>query len=342
MSVMIGIDPHKATHAAVAVNDTEEVLGTLTVKATPRQAERLQSWAESFGERTWAVEAARGLGLLVAQQLVAAGETVFDVPPTLAARARVLDPGSSDKTDAHDARSVAICAMRNRRIQRVARTNDTRVLGLAAKRHRNMSRHKTVQANRLQALFLEMVPGGHPDKIRQKATAELLERITADGNVDECRLEIAWELYDEVEDLRLKLKASTRRLTHLVAAHGTTLTDIRGVGPVGAATILGAVGDPGRFPTRGAFARYNGTAPIEASSAERVRHRLNPYGNRRINWALHIAAVNQLRFPGPGRDYFDRKLDEGKTKKEALRALKRQLSNVVWRHLRDDHQRATN
>lgn len=341
MSVMIGIDPHKASHAAVAVDGTEQVVGTLRVRATPNQTNRLRDWADSFGERTWAVEAARGLGLLVAQQLVAAGETVLDVPPTLAARARVLDTGSSDKTDDHDARSVAICAMRNRRIQQVTRTDDTRILALAAKRHRNMSRHKTVQANRLQALFLEMIPGGNPGKIRQKATAALLERIEADGDVDLCRLEIAWELYDEIEDLRLKLKASTRRLDHLLVAHGTTLTDITGVGPLVAATILGAVGDPARFPTPGAFARFNGTAPIEASSADRVRHRLNPYGNRRVNWALHIAAVNQLRYPGLGRSYYDRRLDDGKNPKEALRCLKRQLSNVAWRHLRNDARRHT-
>jgi transposase len=134
------------------------------------------------------------------------------------------------------------------------------------------------------------------------------------------------------------VKSSTRRLDQLVKATGTTLTDIVGIGPVGAATILGAVGHAERFATRDRFASFNGTAPLAASSGPTTRHRLNPTGNRRVNYALHIAAINQLRRPGPGRDHYDRKRAEGKTHKEAIRSLKRQLSNTVWRHLRDDHR----
>ena len=111
------------------------------------------------------------------------------------------------------------------------------------------------------------------------------------------------------------------------------LCDIRGVGPIGAAIILGAVGDIARFPTPAHFASYNATAPIDASSGERKRHRLNPRGNRKLNHALHIAAVSQLRYPGEGRDYYDKKVAEGKTSKEAIRALKRRISDVVYRHL---------
>lgn len=336
MSVMIGIDPHKATHAAVAVDNTETVLAATTVKAAPAQADRLRDWADRFGDRTWAVEAASGLGLLVAQQLVAAGETVLDVPPILAARVRVLGTGGSDKTDRNDARSVAVCALRDSTLRRVARRDHTAVLALAAKRHRDLSQRKTTQANRLHALLLELTPGGQPGRVGLTRTSGLLDRLEVDPGVDTYRLEIARELLDDIETLRLQVKASTQRLDRLVKATHTTLTDIVGVGPVGAATILGAVGDISRFVTRDQFAAFNGTAPLAASSGPNVRHRLNPKGNRRINHALHIAAINQLRRPGPGRDYYDRKRSEHKTHKEAIRSLKRQISNVVYHHLRDD------
>ena len=109
-----------------------------------------------------------------------------------------------------------------------------------------------------------------------------------------------------------------------------------GVGPIVAAYILGHVGDPARFATPERFASYNGTAPIEASSGPRKRHRLNPRGNRKLNHAMHLIAVTQIRNTTPGRIYFDRKLAEGKSKKEALRALKRRISDAVWRQLQVD------
>lgn len=114
------------------------------------------------------------------------------------------------------------------------------------------------------------------------------------------------------------------------------MLELHGVGPIVAAYILGHVGDPARFATPDRFASYNGTAPIEASSGLKVRHRLNPRGNRKLNHAMHLIAVTQIRHVTPGRVYFDRKLAEGKTKKEALRALTRRISDAVWRQLQVD------
>ena len=108
---MIGIDPPKATHAAVAVDDDENVIGEFTLRSSNNQAERLKGWAEGFGKREWAVESANGLGYLIGQQLVACGETVFDVPPVLASRVRLLGSGKSQKNDPNDARSIAIAAL---------------------------------------------------------------------------------------------------------------------------------------------------------------------------------------------------------------------------------------
>ena len=153
---------------------------------------------------------------------------------------------------------------------------------------------------------------------------------------------IATELIDDMGRLEAQMKASKKRIRIAVTASGTTLCDIRGIGPIGAALILGSVGDIGRFPTAGHFASYNATAPIEASSGDRRRHRLNPRGNRKLNHALHIAAVTQLRYPSEGRDYYQKKLAEGKTSKEAIRALKRRISDVVYRRLLADARRSNN
>ena len=127
-----------------------------------------------------------------------------------------------------------------------------------------------------------------------------------------------------------------------MAASATTLTKIFGIGPIVAAMLIGYSGDPTRFTTAARFASYTGTAPIEFSSGGRVTHRLSRRGNRRLNHALHIAAITQIRYPhSPGRDYYDRKLAEGHTPREAIRALKRRLSDVVWRHLIADIRRVS-
>ena len=151
---------------------------------------------------------------------------------------------------------------------------------------------------------------------------------------------IAGELVDDIARLDTALKASKKRVGVAVAASGTSLTDIVGIGPICAAIIIGYTGDATRFPTKGHFATYNATAPIEASSGPRAKHRLNPRGNRKINHAIHIAAISQLRHDSEGRAYYDRKIAEGKSSKDAIRALKRRISDRVYRHLIDDAQRA--
>ena len=120
-----------------------------------------------------------------------------------------------------------------------------------------------------------------------------------------------------------------------------TLCDVRGIGPIGAAIILGSVGDITRFRTAGHFASYSATAPSEASSGDNKRHRLNARGNRTLNHVLHTAAVTRLRYPSEGREYYQKKLGEGKTTEEAIRALKRRVSDVVYRRLLADSRRTS-
>ncbi|HEX2773055.1 MAG TPA: IS110 family transposase, partial [Micromonosporaceae bacterium] len=131
-------------------------------------------------------------------------------------------------------------------------------------------------------------------------------------------------------------KAADKELTPLVAATGTTLMDLHGIGPSGAARLLVEIGDIARFPNRDHFASWNGTAPIDASSGDHVRHRLSRAGNRQINRVLHTMAVVQLRNRTQGRTYFDRRTAAGKTSMEAMRCLKRRLSDIVYRQMVDD------
>jgi len=333
---IIGIDPHKGSHTAAVLDHREALVGELRVDADRRQRDRLLEFAAPFEPRTWAIEAAGGLGALLAQQLVAAGETVLDVPPALSARARLLDSGRTDKTDPHDARSAAIVALRHATLQPVRRPDHTAVLRLLADRRHDLVALRTQSIGRLHALLCLLIAGGMPRQLTAERAAQALRTIRPDGPVEATRKAMANELLGDIRRLDQQLAALRERIAEAVDTSGTTVTDIHGVGPIVAAIIIGHTGHVGRFPTAGHFARYNATAPIEASSGPRVRHRLNPRGNRQLNHALHIAAVTQIAHDTPGRIYFDRKLAEGKTRKEALRALKRRISDAVYRQLLTD------
>jgi transposase len=340
MATMIGIDPHKGSHTAVAIDRDEHVLDEIRVRTSAAQSDRLREWAAGFEDRIWAVESAQGLGYLLAQQLVAAGETVVDVPPARAARIRVLGSGRSQKNDPNDARSVAIAALRAGDLAVVRADDHARVLRLLAKRHRDLGRSKSQACCRLHALLIEMTPGGCGSRMHTtKRVKALLNDYTPDDGIGRQRLELTGELIGDIDRYDQLLAASRARIATAVAASGTSLTGIAGLGPITAATIIGYTGDIARFATPARYASYNGTAPVEASSGDRPRHRLNRRGNRQLNWAIHIVATSQLRHPSPGRDFHNRKITEGKTRKEATRALKRRLSDVIYRHLVTDAHR---
>ena len=330
---MIGIDPHKATHTAVAVDDDENVIDELTLRSSSTQAEHLCDWAEGFTKREWAVESANGLGYLISRQLVAVGETVFDVPPVLASRVRLMGSGRSQKNDPNDARSIAIAALRSDRLATVRPDDHVVVLRLLVKRHRDMARLRNRHCSRLHALLLEVAAGGIGVKISVSNASGLLNDVAVGDEATRYRVLVAREVVDDIAHLDEKLRASKKRIAVAVSASGTSLTDIVGVGPIGVATIIGHTKDVTRFPTRGHYASYNATAPIEASSGGNTRHRLNLRGNRILNHAIHIAAVTQLRHDTNGRVYYQKKIAEGKSPKEAIRALKRRISDAVYRRL---------
>jgi transposase len=338
--VLIGVDPHKASHMAVAIDGDEQPIARLQVVADRRQLQRLLAWAEPLGEeRVWAVESAAGLGRLLAQQLVAAGEEVVDVPATLAARVRLLGSTKASKNDRNDALSTAIAGLRHGALRPVMVEDHSAVLRMLADRHKDLTGRRTQTACRLHVVLRELVAGGAPLRLQADRAAALLRSIHPATVVDAERKRLALDLLGDLRRLDRDIAAIKVRIAEAVAASGTTLLELYGVGPVVAAIILGQVGDPRRFPTRDRFASYNGSAPIEASSGPKVRHRLNPRGNRQLNHALHLIAVTQIARDTPGRRYFEGKLADGKSKKEALRALKRRISDAVWRQLQADLER---
>jgi transposase len=338
-AVIIGVDPHKGSHTAVAIDRTEKRLGRLRVPAADDQAARLLTWAAQWPGRTWAVEGAGGLGHLLAQQLVAAGEKVLDVQPKLGSRVRLLSTGSSNKNDPNDAFSVAVAGLRSPRCRPVQAEDDTTVLKLWAKRYQDLSHLRNQAACRLHALLCGLVPGGLAAEITTAQATALLKTVTARTPAARARHQLAALLIADLYHVELQLRDTRAELADAVKACGTSLTGIYGIGPVIAATVIGDAGDITRFANRDAFASYDGTAPIEVSSGSRVVHRLSQRGNRRLNHAIHMVAVTQIRHQGTdGRRYYDKKISEGKTPKEALRALKRRISNstcaALWRDAR--------
>jgi len=336
----IGIDPHKGSHTAAAIDPAENDLGQLRVRAAAGQVQRLVEWAQAWPERAWAVENAGGLGYLLAQQLLAAGEHVLDVPPKLAARVRLLATGDINKNDPNDARSVAIAALRSPAIKPVAVEDHQAVMKLWAKRHRDLGRSRTQLVCRLHALLCELVPGGISKELSAGKAEKVLAGIDVEGAVAAARVELAEAFIEDLRRLDEQIRDTKKRIAAAVTASKTTVTEIFGAGPVVAAMVKGDVGDARRFANRDRFASFNGTAPIEVSSGPKKIYRLSRRGNRRMNHAIHIIAVTQLRFPETeGRAYYERKLDEGKTGKEALRSLKRRISDLLYARLLEDARR---
>lgn len=336
---IIGIDPHRGSHTAAVLDGNEELLDELRVVADRRQRQRLLEWAAPFTPRIWAVEGATGTGALVAQQLVAAGEHVLDVPPTLSARVRLLDSGRSDKTDSHDARSAAVVALRHRSLRTVRAEDHVAVLRLLAKRHHDLVAARTRAVCRLHTTLCFLAEGHFPKRMTARQGAAILARIRATDPMALERKALARDLLAEVRRADRDLTELVSRIQAAVAASASTVTDVFGVGPIVAAYLLGHTGDVARFPSAGHYARYNGSAPIEASSGPTKRHRLNPRGNRQLNHALHMAAVTQVAHDTPGRAYYLRKQAEGHGRKEAMRALKRRISDAVYRQLVADSGR---
>jgi transposase len=253
-----------------------------------------------------------------------------------------LSRGGRRKNDVIDAAAAASVAALQGEANPVLAEDLSTVLALLDERRNNLSTQRTRLVNQLHAMFRDLVPGGAPTDLTATIASGLLTRVRPAGPVEAARKQLARDLVAEIRDADQRLKALTVQIADTVAATGSRLTEVDGVGPVVAARLLARTRRASRFPTAAAFASYAGVAPVEVSSAERVRHRLPRGGDRQLNFALHIVALTQVRMrSSSGRAYYDTKIAAGKTHNEAMRCLKRRLADHLWRlMIRDEGSQA--
>ena len=334
--VIIGMDPHKRSATIEVMTSDETVVGGGRYGTDAPGHRAMLAEARRWPERTWVIEGCQGIGRHIANRLLAAGEDVVDVPPKLSARTRVFATGQGRKTDATDAHSVALAATRMTGLRRVADDQQLAVLRILADRRRSLGEDHTRMVSQLHQLLPGLIPGGAKKDLSAAQARALLARVRPRDAAGKARRRVAAELISDLERIYQRKKDANKELSALLRVTGTTLTDLHGMGPSGAARLLVEVGEVTRFPGKAHFASWNGTAPIDVSSGDQVRHRLSRAGNRQINRVLHIMAVVQLRNPTEGRAYFDRKVAAGKTTRAAMRALKRRLSDIVYHQMITD------
>jgi transposase len=289
--VFVGVDPHKLSATIEVVDRHEKVLATGRFGTDKAGYAAMRKTVSRWFDREWAVEGSNGAGRPLAQRLLADGERVVDVPAKLSARARLFDTGHNRKTDAHDAHAVAVMAVRTTGLRVLSYDVELEALRMLADRREELTRQRVQTVNRLHRLLSELTPGQAKKDITKGQAKAILASVRPRDLAGKTRRRLAAEQLAELISVEKKMTALTKELKVMVLARGSTLMDLRGVGPVVAARILADVGDVARFADRNRFASWTGTAPLDASSGEQIRHRLSRAGNRKINHMLHIAAA---------------------------------------------------
>ena len=281
--VVIGMDPHKRSATIEVINSREKILDQGRFGTDRDGYQAMLALGRKHPDRVWAVEGCNGVGRHLAQRLVADGESVVDVPAKLSARARVFSTGQGRKTDPVDAHSVALVGLRSTGLRVIAVDDATVALRLLIDRRDELGVTRTQTANRIHRLLLELLPGGAAKNLSATQAKALLATVRPRDVVGRTRRRLAAEHIAELVTIDKRIKTATTELRELIEATGSTLIELPGIGPSGAARLLGDVGDIGRFADKGRFASWNGTAPLDASSGDQHRHRLSRAGNRRIN-----------------------------------------------------------
>jgi transposase len=333
--IVIGVDPHKQTHTAVCVEAASGgLIGERTVRARRQDYGLLLAWARALAsERLWALEDCRHVSLGLERFLLGRGERVVRVPPRLMGEAR-KGVRSAGKSDPIDALAVARAAVRERGLPEAFLAGPEREIKLLLDHRDDLVAERTRIQQRLRWHLHDLdpeiaVPAGALDRY---CWLDRLERILAiDAASTQAR--IAGELVDRCRELTKRIKGLERELGALVEREAPTLVALSGCGVLTAAKLVAEIAGVHRFRSDAQLAKHGGSAPLPASSGARQRHRLNRHGNRQLNCALHRIAVNQGRCHPPAQTYLARKQAEGKSRKEALRCLKRHLTRVVYRTL---------
>lgn len=334
--VVIAVDPHKASWTAVVVTSDLAPAGTVRVEANRAGYLQLRRFAGRWPDARWAIEGAAGLGAPLAERLRADQITVLDVPAKLARRVRLLSTGHGRKSDPDDALSVGIAAWSAPALRSVEIDQAIAALRAVTEHRDDLVRARTQLINRLHVLLVKLIPSGVARGLTADSAAEALRRVRPRDTLGRTLRTLAVDLVAEMRRLDRRITDATQTLSDAVAASGSSLTELLGVGDVVAAKILARTGPITRFPSAAAFASFCGVAPIEVSSGDVVRHRLSRAGDRQLNYALHVMALAQIRYDGPGRSYYQRKRAAGKSHKEAMRCLKRRLSDIVYRTMIND------
>jgi transposase len=340
--IVIGIDPHKRTHTAVAVERaTAEVIAERTVAARVQGRGELVLWGRSLDpERVWALEDCRHVSGSLERFLLARGERVVRVPPKLMAHAR-KGARTRGKSDAIDALAVARAFLREPDLPAAFLAGKEREIRLLHDHREDLVGERTRIQNRLRwhlhdlECELEIPPGA----LDRYCWLDRRERWLRAREGESVQVSIARELVERCRQLTRRIAELERELAALLVDEAEELLELVGCGTLTAAMLIGEVAGVVRFADDGKLAKHTGTAPLPASSGEKQRHRLNRSGNRQLNCALHRIAVTQARMHPPARAYLERKQAEGKSRREALRCLKRHLARTVYRTLRSVEER---
>lgn len=334
--VTIGIDAHKRSHTIVVADEQGRQLATRTVGTTTADHLELLSWARRFGDQlVWAVEDCRHLSRRLERDLLAAGERIVRVPPKLMANARTA-ARSFGKSDPIDALAVARAALREPDLPVARLDGAEREVRLLVDHREDLVGERTRMISRLRWHLHELDPGNEP-ALRTLNHLRNLDRLAQRlAKLDGTVARIARELVDRCRTLTSEINKLEREISELVAALAPTLLSVCGCGALTAAKILAETAGIERFKSPDAYARHNGSAPLPVWSSNRARHRLSRSGNRQLNAALHRIALTQARLHPGARDLLARRRANGDGGLEALRILKRHLSDVVYRALKAD------
>jgi transposase len=335
--VFAGVDTHKDSLAVAVTNPAGQVLAVRQVSNTEPGFAQLTKLLHEHQVRRIGIEGSGAYGRAVAVHLAALEVAeVVEVPPLLTSRERSARPGQG-KTDPVDAVAIARITAREQHLPPVRLIVGTAADLRALSDYRDqLAEDRRQLINRIHAELAGLHPGYH-ENIRSLTSAANLRAVRALLTQDKrLRAQLVLRRVDRLEAINAELTELRSQITAAVDATGTSLRGIYGIGPLIAARILAEVVDIRRYPTRHAFASANGSAPLPASSGRTVRHRLNRGGNRRLNRCLYTIALTEIRADTEGRAYYQRKRAEGKTGREAMRCLKRRLSDVIYRSMLND------
>jgi transposase len=333
--VILGADLHKRWHTVVAVDGaTGRKLGEKTIRANPDGHLELRRWVAQWPDRRWALEDCRHLSRRLEADLLRSGEAVVRVPPKLMAGVRrsVREPGKSDPIDAL---AVARASLAHPDLPVATLDGPERELRLLVDHRDDLVAERTRHMQRLRWHLLDLgidEPG--PRSLDRAAVLAGLEVLLAGRTEPVARL--ACDLVGRIRDLTVAIRPLEREIAGLVAALAPSLLALPGCGPLTAAKIVGETAGMTRFRSKEAFARHNGSAPVPVWSGNVTRFRLSRGGNRQLNLALHRIAITQMRIDERGRAYLEHRQSAGDTKTEAIRALRRRISDEVFRRLRAD------